>query len=118
MSADRQPREAAPVKRLGQKNKKTGRLPLSEQTTLCLPNATAADQLSLLTTATFPLNDVQLRIERGFGPCPLQTLLIRTLARHRVCRRRAAKRAHAKDLVETDGIEPTTSCLQSTRSPN
>ena len=31
---------------------------------------------------------------------------------------RAMPRLHTKFLVEPDGIEPTTSCLQSTRSPN
>jgi hypothetical protein len=33
--------------RLGQKNKKTGHRPLSGTMTLCLPNMTDADQLSL-----------------------------------------------------------------------
>jgi hypothetical protein len=39
--------EPNPKKRLGQKNKKTGHHPLSETVTLCLPNMTDADQLSL-----------------------------------------------------------------------
>ena len=34
------------------------------------------------------------------------------------CCRRAGQDAGIRRLVEPDGIEPTTSCLQSTRSPN
>ena len=47
-------------------------------------------------------------------PSPLRTML-----RHRPpSPNNLATDVLAKDMVEADGIEPTTSCLQSTRSPN
>jgi hypothetical protein len=48
------------------------------------------------------------RAKRTGLPAPCETFLIQDV--------RASRRS--SDLVEPDGIEPTTSCLQSTRSPN
>jgi hypothetical protein len=88
-------------------------------------------------TATFPLHDVTLAIPPGLKPqgtakpcalsgwCstpPWSSTLLDTPRRRRALRR-ARRRQNAgagwwSRMVETDGIEPTTSCLQSTRSPS
>lgn len=80
-------------------------------------------------TATFPLHDV-LRTLHAADRRGSETLTtIRTAANrypdrtprhHRIKTRRPCSRTapSPKRMVEPDGIEPTTSCLQSTRSPN
>ena len=43
---------------------------------------------------------------------------VKERTRHQRCLVFYAARFHARVMVEADGIEPTTSCLQSRRSPN
>lgn len=79
--------------------------------------------------ATFPLHDVRrtLHAVDHRGSETLTTIRTaanrypdRTPRHHRIKTRRPCSRTapSPKRMVEPDGIEPTTSCLQSTRSPN
>ncbi len=75
---------------------------------LCLPNvpdSTRADGVGLLARCRMSSS----RIHSLFT--------MTNSSAHRRCRRKA-KLEYFPDLVEPDGIEPTTSCLQSTRSPS
>ena len=89
----------------------------------------------------FPLYDVRYRIHPGLSPdfpsrslslSPRTSLSRRTTTNETIFHRNRLKGGKelkeqrdqpycaeaSKRLVEPDGIEPTTSCLQSTRSPN
>ncbi len=58
---------------------------------------------------TFPLHDVRYPQPPAIASMVRSSLIRTTLD---LCRVRQGR------VVELDGIEPTTSCLQSTRSPN
>ena len=78
-------------------------------------------------TATFPLHDVTDVFAHGAtsrtsrsSPIVCRGKRMFQIARLDTFSRAAAASAapSPKRMVEPDGIEPTTSCLQSTRSPN
>ena len=86
MSGDRKPLQAAPVKRLGQKNKKTGHHPLSGTVTLCLPNMTDDRPALAAATVTFPLNDVAFCLPKRSQRDPIrqQNLVFRIGQSHAI----------------------------------
>ena len=63
-----------------------------------------AGQSAFVTSSACALNETDKSHRKGFGSASIRSTRRRDLA--------------AQTLVEPDGIEPTTSCLQSTRSPN
>ena len=77
-----------------------------------MPGNPTCSHVRLVPRSCFPLHDVTYPQALSHkGSCQgSRSSLFRIPCRH------AAR--HPKRVVEPDGIEPTTSCLQSTRSPN
>lgn len=124
--------KAADVRRHDTGRKKTSDQAVSDPTAVCLPNMTIGETLSRpqQSHSLFTMSDIfaissAIRDHRILEPLSSGKLFDHPEYGLEGSTPQASSRqpstgapTSSKEMVEPDGIEPTTSCLQSTRSPS